>query len=48
MILRGKTFLHILPTLVNFQWDDQLDRASDFVSFWRAECNCLSSRLTPL
>jgi hypothetical protein len=39
MILRRKTFLHILPTLVNLQWDDQLNRAGDFIPFWGAEYN---------
>jgi len=38
-VLRRNTFLHILPTLVNLQWDDQLNRAGDFIPFWGAEYN---------
>jgi hypothetical protein len=34
-----KTFLHILTTLVNLQWDYQLNRTDDFIRFWVADYN---------
>jgi hypothetical protein len=37
--LRGRTFLHILPTLVNLKWNDQLNWTGDFIPFWGAEYN---------
>jgi len=39
VVLRRKTFLHILPTQVNLQWDDQLNRTGDFIPFCDAEYN---------
>ena len=38
-VLRRKTFLHILPTLVNLQWDGQLNRTGDFIPVWGADYN---------
>ena len=39
MRLRRKTSLHILPTLVNLEWDDQLNQSDAFIPFWGAKYN---------
>ena len=41
-ILRGKTFLHVLPTLVNLQWDDQPYGACNLVVITRPEQTVLT------
>jgi len=35
--VKGKDIPPNPPTLVNLQWDDQLNRTSDFIPFWGAE-----------
>ena len=48
VVLRGKTFLHILPTLFNLQRDDQLDWTRAFIPFCGAENNGAYHLISPL